>query len=76
MVRISGDNMRAIIHKLALSCFQSGVTAKTVDAMPPAGTLYGVQTALAVLAMTPLVLVGYFIQSHLARGMTFGAIKQ
>lgn len=41
-----------------------------------AGTLYGVQAALAVLAMLPLVIVGYFIQSHLARGMTFGAIKQ
>lgn len=41
-----------------------------------AGTLYGVQAALAVLAMIPLVIVGYFIQSHLARGMTFGAIKQ
>ena len=41
-----------------------------------AGTLYGVQAALAVLAMVPLVIVGYLIQSHLARGMTFGAIKQ
>jgi multiple sugar transport system permease protein len=41
-----------------------------------AGTLYGVQAALAVLAMLPLVVVGYLIQSHLARGMTFGAIKQ
>lgn len=41
-----------------------------------AGTLYGVQAALAVLAMVPLVIVGYRIQSHLARGMTFGAIKQ
>jgi len=41
-----------------------------------AGTLYGVQAALAVLAMIPLVIVGYLIQSHLARGMTFGAIKQ
>ncbi|TVQ98565.1 MAG: carbohydrate ABC transporter permease [Desulfovibrionales bacterium] len=41
-----------------------------------AGTLYGVQAALAVLAMLPLIVVGYFIQSHLARGMTFGAIKQ
>jgi len=41
-----------------------------------AGTLYGVQAALAVLAMIPLVLAGYLIQSHLARGMTFGAIKQ
>ena len=41
-----------------------------------AGTLYGVQAALAVLAIVPLVIVGYLIQSHLARGMTFGAIKQ
>lgn len=41
-----------------------------------AGTLYGVQAALAVLAMVPLVLTGFFIQSHLARGMTFGAIKR
>ncbi|MDR1686809.1 MAG: carbohydrate ABC transporter permease [Desulfovibrio sp.] len=41
-----------------------------------AGTLYGVQAALAVLAMLPLVLGGFFIQGHLARGMTFGAVKQ
>ena len=41
-----------------------------------AGTLYGVQAALAVLAMLPLVVIGFFIQSHLARGMTFGAIKR
>ena len=33
-------------------------------------------TALAVLAMVPLIIVGYLIQSHLARGMTFGAIKK
>ena len=41
-----------------------------------AGTLYGVQAALAVLAMVPLVIGGFMIQSHLARGMTFGAIKR
>lgn len=41
-----------------------------------AGTLYGVQAALAVLAMAPLIYAGYLIQGHLARGMTFGAIKQ
>jgi multiple sugar transport system permease protein len=41
-----------------------------------AGTLYGVQAALAVLALLPLVLAGFAIQSHLARGMTFGAIKR
>ncbi len=41
-----------------------------------AGTLYGVQAALAVLAMLPLVVAGFLIQSHLARGMTFGAVKR
>lgn len=41
-----------------------------------AGTLYGVQAALAVLAMTPLIVAGFLIQKHLARGMTFGAVKK
>lgn len=41
-----------------------------------AGTLYGVQAALAVLAMAPLIVAGFLIQKHLARGMTFGAIKR
>ncbi|WP_305985859.1 carbohydrate ABC transporter permease [Roseibium sp. MMSF_3544] len=41
-----------------------------------AGTLYGVQAALAVLAMVPLVIAGFLIQNHLARGMTFGAVKR
>ena len=41
-----------------------------------AGTLYGVQAALAVLAMIPLIFAGLLIQSHLARGMTFGAVKR
>lgn len=41
-----------------------------------AGTLYGVQAALAVLAMAPLMIAGFLIQNHLARGMTFGAIKR
>ena len=48
--------------------------AKYVTAM--AGTLYGVQAALAVVAMVPLVVFGFLIQKHLARGMTFGAIKR
>ena len=41
-----------------------------------AGTLYGVQAALAALAMFPLIIIGFVIQRHLARGMTFGAIKR
>jgi multiple sugar transport system permease protein len=41
-----------------------------------AGTLFGVQSALAVLAMAPLIVAGFLIQKHLARGMTFGAVKR
>jgi multiple sugar transport system permease protein len=48
--------------------------AKYVTAM--AGTLYGVQAALAIIAMVPLIVLGFIIQKHLARGMTFGAIKR
>lgn len=40
------------------------------------GTLYGVQSALAVMAMVPLIIAGFLIQKHLARGMTFGAVKR
>jgi multiple sugar transport system permease protein len=41
-----------------------------------AGTLYGVQAALGTIAVIPLVLAGFFIQKHLVRGLTLGAIKR
>lgn len=41
-----------------------------------AGTLYGVQAALGTIAVIPLVLVGLFIQKHLVRGLTLGAVKR
>jgi multiple sugar transport system permease protein len=34
-----------------------------------------VQSALAVLALPPLLILGYFLQPNLSRGFTFGAIK-
>jgi multiple sugar transport system permease protein len=34
-----------------------------------------VQSALAVLALPPLLILGYFLQPHLSRGFTFGAVK-
>ena len=34
-----------------------------------------VQTALAVLAMIPLIIIGYLIRKHLGRAFTFGAVK-
>jgi multiple sugar transport system permease protein len=40
------------------------------------GTLYGVQAALAMVSIVPLVTVGFFIQKHLVRGLTLGAIKR
>jgi multiple sugar transport system permease protein len=40
------------------------------------GTLYGVQAALAMVSIIPLVTVGFFIQKHLVRGLTLGAIKR
>jgi multiple sugar transport system permease protein len=66
--------MFALVLSYSNVCTIPVQLAKYVTAT--AGTLYGVQAALAVLAMLPLVVVGYFIQSHLARGMTFGAIKR
>ena len=40
------------------------------------GALYGVQAALATVSIVPLVIVGFFIQKHLVRGLTLGAIKR
>lgn len=40
------------------------------------GTLYGVQAALAMVSIIPLITVGFFIQKHLVRGLTLGAIKR
>lgn len=40
------------------------------------GALYGVQAALATVSIVPLVIIGFFIQKHLVRGLTLGAIKR
>ena len=34
-----------------------------------------VQSALAVLALPPLIILGILIQPHLSRGFSFGALK-
>jgi len=41
-----------------------------------AGTLYGPQAATGFLIIIPVVIFGYLIQEHLARGFTFGALKR
>ena len=40
------------------------------------GQQYGIQAALACVSIVPLVIVGFFIQKHLVRGLTLGAIKR
>lgn len=37
---------------------------------------YGAQSALAVIAVMPLLIAGFAIQKYLVRGLTFGIIKQ
>jgi multiple sugar transport system permease protein len=38
--------------------------------------LYGPQAAHAVIAIIPVILLGYLIYDDLARGFTFGAIHK
>jgi len=40
------------------------------------GVQYGPQAALGIIAIIPLFIFGFLIQKHLARGLTFGAIKR
>jgi multiple sugar transport system permease protein len=41
-----------------------------------AGTYYGPQSALGLLAAIPTIIFGIFIHKHLAYGFTFGALKR
>jgi multiple sugar transport system permease protein len=40
------------------------------------GTMYGMQAALGTISVVPMILIGYAIYEHLARGFTFGAIHK
>jgi multiple sugar transport system permease protein len=40
------------------------------------GKLYGVQAAMGAISTLPVVFMGYLIQRHLVRGLTFGAVKR
>jgi multiple sugar transport system permease protein len=43
---------------------------------PSVGSLFGPQAALGVISVLPMILLGYLIYEHLARGFTFGAIHK
>ena len=40
------------------------------------GQMYGSKAALGLIAAVPPVVLGFIIQKHLVRGLTFGALKQ
>ncbi len=40
------------------------------------GQMYGAKAALGLIAVIPPVILGFTIQRHLVRGLTFGALKQ
>ncbi len=40
------------------------------------GQMYGAKAALGLIAVIPPVILGFTIQKHLVRGLTFGALKQ
>ncbi len=40
------------------------------------GKLYGVQAAMGAISTLPVIFLGYIIQKHLVRGLTFGAVKR
>jgi multiple sugar transport system permease protein len=40
------------------------------------GKLYGVQAAMGTISTIPVIVFGFLIQSHLVRGLTFGAVKE
>jgi multiple sugar transport system permease protein len=40
------------------------------------GKLYGVQAAMGTISTIPVIVFGFLIQSHMVRGLTFGAVKE
>jgi multiple sugar transport system permease protein len=40
------------------------------------GSLFGVMGAVAVISVVPMIIIGYAIQDYLARGFTFGVIRE
>jgi len=39
------------------------------------GKLYGVQAAMGTISTIPVIFFGFLIQTHLVRGLTFGAVR-
>ncbi|MCI0429388.1 MAG: carbohydrate ABC transporter permease [Rhodospirillales bacterium] len=64
----------------ALTLTQGKIVTVTVQVAnyvsASSGKLYGVQAAMGTISTLPVILFGYLIQKHLARGLSFGAVKR
>ena len=57
-----------------------GTTAQTLPAgfpglVTPLGTYWGQLAAVSVVVSIPVLLLVWMVQRHLARGLTFGAVR-
>ena len=67
-------------YTFALTLSSRGVETVTITLAKlfsnEAGTYYGPQAALGILAAIPTIILGMYIHKHLAYGFTFGALKR
>ncbi|MCH9853764.1 MAG: carbohydrate ABC transporter permease [Alphaproteobacteria bacterium] len=64
--------------------FASILTQRKTQTLPPAigalwkdfGLLWGQIGAITLIASVPVLIIGFFLQKHLVRGLTLGAVKE
>lgn len=71
-------NMQEYVFALTLSSREVETITITLAKLfsNEAGTFYGPQSALGILAAIPTIIFGIYIHKHLAYGFTFGALKR
>ncbi|MCB1354042.1 MAG: carbohydrate ABC transporter permease [Rhodobacteraceae bacterium] len=61
---------------LNLTTFQAAPLTKFIAGFSsPQGLFYGKLSAASVMAIVPIMVIGWFSQKQLVRGLTFGAVK-
>lgn len=65
-----------LLFAMILTAFESRtLTVGIPGLVTPHGTLWGQVAGVAMVATLPIVIFTFFVQKHLVRGLTFGAVK-
>ena len=65
-----------LLFAMILTAFESRtLTVGIPGLVTPHGTLWGQVASVAMVATLPIVIFTFFVQKHLVRGLTFGAVK-